>query len=84
MPSESVEHSAAADMQSQPGPTQTSQHSATRTPRTAWRPADAGLPRTQTGMPLPRFVPAAVGQREHLMPLANPIMLFTACEADRG
>lgn len=36
-PSESVEHSAAADMQPQPGPTQTSQHSATQTPRIAWR-----------------------------------------------
>lgn len=36
-PSESVEHSAAADMQPEPGPTQTPQHSATRTPRIAWR-----------------------------------------------
>lgn len=37
-PSESVEHSAAADMQSQPGSTQILQHSATRTPRIAWPP----------------------------------------------
>ena len=36
-PSESVEYSAAADMQPQPGPIQTSQQSATRTPRIAWR-----------------------------------------------
>lgn len=53
-PSESVELSAAADMQSQPGSTQTPQHTATRTPRIAWRPAHAGLLCAKTGMRLIR------------------------------
>ena len=42
-PSESVEHSAAADMQPQPGPTQIPQHSATQASRTHDAAADAGL-----------------------------------------
>lgn len=59
-PSESVEHSAAADMQPQPGPTQTPQHSATQASRTHGAAADTGFL-----MPKRACDPVASGLRRH-------------------
>lgn len=59
-PSESVEHSAAADMQPQPGPTQTPQHSATQASRTHGAAVDAGFL-----TPKRACEPVASGLRRH-------------------